>query len=95
MTEITQYIKKHRKVFIKTLGCQMNEYDSSRMKEVLQEHLNTKQTHDHNEADILLINTCSIRERAQEKVFHELGRWKKLKAKNPSKSSSMLNWEGF
>lgn len=76
-------IKQHKKVFIKTLGCQMNEYDSSRMHEVLQAHFNTTKTDDFTEADIILINTCSIREKAQEKVFHELGRWRKLKNKNP------------
>jgi len=76
-------IKQHKKVFIKTLGCQMNEYDSSRMNEVLEAHFNTTKTDDFTEADIILINTCSIREKAQEKVFHELGRWRKLKNKNP------------
>ncbi|WP_440615609.1 tRNA (N6-isopentenyl adenosine(37)-C2)-methylthiotransferase MiaB [Cysteiniphilum sp. 6C5] len=76
-------VKQHKKVYIKTLGCQMNEYDSSRMNEVLGEHFNTSKTEDYGEADIILINTCSIREKAQEKVFHELGRWKNLKNKNP------------
>ena len=76
-------VKQHKKVYIKTLGCQMNEYDSSRMNEVLGEHFNTSKTEDYSEADIILINTCSIREKAQEKVFHELGRWKNLKNKNP------------
>ncbi|WP_119343285.1 tRNA (N6-isopentenyl adenosine(37)-C2)-methylthiotransferase MiaB [Facilibium subflavum] len=75
--------KPNKKVFIKTLGCQMNEYDSSRMNEVLQAHFNTTKTEDFTEADIILINTCSIREKAQEKVFHELGRWKKLKNNKP------------
>lgn len=75
--------KPHKKVFIKTLGCQMNEYDSSRMNEVLEAHFDTEKTDDYKEADIILINTCSIREKAQEKVFHELGRWKTLKNKNP------------
>ncbi len=77
-------IKQNKKVFIKTLGCQMNEYDSSRMNEVLSEHFNTTKTDDYSKADIILINTCSIREKAQEKVFHELGRWKYLKNKNPN-----------
>ncbi len=76
-------VKQHKKVYIKTLGCQMNEYDSLRMNEVLGEHFNTSKTEDYSEADIILINTCSIREKAQEKVFHELGRWKNLKNKNP------------
>ncbi|MCF6766874.1 tRNA (N6-isopentenyl adenosine(37)-C2)-methylthiotransferase MiaB [Thiotrichales bacterium 19S11-10] len=71
--------KPFKKLFIKTLGCQMNEYDSSRMKEVLNENFQTEMTEKPAEADIILINTCSIREKAQEKVFHELGRWKQLK----------------
>ncbi|WP_018299399.1 tRNA (N6-isopentenyl adenosine(37)-C2)-methylthiotransferase MiaB [Fangia hongkongensis] len=75
--------KPNKKVYIKTLGCQMNEYDSSRMNEVLEANFNTTKTEDFKEADIILINTCSIREKAQEKVFHELGRWKTLKNKNP------------
>ena len=72
-------MKETKKVFIKTLGCQMNEYDSSRMHEILNENFTTTKTDDYKEADIIIINTCSIRERAQEKVFHELGRWKDLK----------------
>lgn len=68
-----------RKVYIKTHGCQMNEYDSAKMLDVLSEDQPTTLTTDPNEADILLLNTCSIREKAQEKVFSELGRWKKIK----------------
>ncbi|AEB28672.1 tRNA (N6-isopentenyl adenosine(37)-C2)-methylthiotransferase MiaB [Francisella hispaniensis] len=75
-------MKEQKKVFIKTLGCQMNEYDSARMHEVLNEHFHTVKTDDYKDADIILINTCSIREKAQEKVFHELGRWKGLKKTN-------------
>lgn len=75
----TTEIRPFKKLFIKTLGCQMNEYDSSRMKEVLNENFHTEMTEKPSEADIILINTCSIREKAQEKVFHELGRWKQLK----------------
>lgn len=71
--------KPFKKLFIKTLGCQMNEYDSSRMKEVLNAEFQTEITEKPAHADIILINTCSIREKAQEKVFHELGRWKQLK----------------
>lgn len=74
-------IKQDKKVFIKTMGCQMNEYDSSRMYEILNESYNTSKTDDYKEADIIIVNTCSIREKAQEKVFHQLGRWKKLKDK--------------
>jgi tRNA-2-methylthio-N6-dimethylallyladenosine synthase len=72
-----------KKLYIKTHGCQMNEYDSSRMKDLLGESHNMVPTEDPEDADVILINTCSIREKAQERLFHELGRWKKLKAKNP------------
>ena len=72
-----------KKVFIKTNGCQMNEYDSSKMADVLAVSHNIEQTKDIDEADILLLNTCSIREKAQEKVFSQLGQWRKLKDKNP------------
>lgn len=71
-----------KKLFIKTLGCQMNEYDSDRMKEIMATHFNTTLTEDVKQADYILLNTCSIREKAQEKVFHQLGRWKRLKSKN-------------
>ncbi|MBT5723095.1 MAG: tRNA (N6-isopentenyl adenosine(37)-C2)-methylthiotransferase MiaB [Gammaproteobacteria bacterium] len=72
------------KVFIKTHGCQMNEYDSSKMVDILSESQGYELTNDETEADLLLLNTCSIREKAQDKVFHQLGRWRKLKAKNPA-----------
>src|SRR3990167_7599568 len=72
-----------KKVFIKTYGCQMNEYDSARMQDVLAEHCATEKTDNIEEADIILLNTCSIREKAQEKVFSELGRIKFLKEKKP------------
>ncbi|MDC0598842.1 tRNA (N6-isopentenyl adenosine(37)-C2)-methylthiotransferase MiaB [Gammaproteobacteria bacterium] len=72
-----------KKVFIKTHGCQMNEYDSSRMLDLLHESRNMERVETPEEADILLLNTCSIREKAQEKVFHQLGRWRKLKTSNP------------
>ena len=68
-----------KKVFIKTHGCQMNEYDSAKMLDVLAENEPVEATNDPAEADILLLNTCSIREKAQEKVFSELGRWRPLK----------------
>jgi tRNA-2-methylthio-N6-dimethylallyladenosine synthase len=74
----------HKKLYIKTHGCQMNEYDSSRIKDLLGESHNMITTDDPEEADVLLVNTCSIREKAQEKLFHQLGRWKKLKNKNPN-----------
>ena len=71
-----------KKLFIKTHGCQMNEYDSSRMTDLLRDSHEVELTDNEKEADILLLNTCSIREKAQDKVFHQLGRWKKLKDKN-------------
>jgi len=71
------------KVFIKTHGCQMNEYDSAKMLDVLAEGCDLALTDDEAEADLLLLNTCSIREKAQEKVFSQLGRWKKLKQDKP------------
>ena len=71
------------KVFIKTHGCQMNEYDSSRMLDLLKESHGYELTDQESEADLLLLNTCSIREKAQEKVFHQLGRWRKIKARKP------------
>ncbi len=72
-----------KKLFIETHGCQMNEYDSHRMADLLGDTHELELTDDASEADVLLLNTCSIREKAQEKVFHQLGRWKKLKEKNP------------
>ena len=71
-----------KKFFIKTHGCQMNEYDSSKLADLLKTSCEMIQAQTPEEADILLLNTCSIREKAQEKVFHQLGRWKKIKDKN-------------
>lgn len=76
-------ITMRKKLFIETHGCQMNEYDSNRMADLLGDSYQLELTDDASEADVLLLNTCSIREKAQEKVFHQLGRWKKLKDKNP------------
>ena len=73
-----------KKLFIKTHGCQMNEYDSNRMQDLLGISHGFETTDKEEEADLILLNTCSIREKAQEKVFHQLGRWKKLKDKNPN-----------
>ncbi len=73
-----------KKLYIKTHGCQMNEYDSKRMAELLEEAEGYELVGTPEEADLLLLNTCSIREKAQEKVFHQLGRWKGLKAANPN-----------
>jgi len=72
-----------KKVYIKTHGCQMNEYDSSRMIDLLRDHWGAVPVATPEEADILLLNTCSIREKAQEKVFHQLGRWRALKNARP------------
>ena len=68
------------KLFIKTHGCQMNEYDSAKMADVLAASDGLELTDNPEEADVVLVNTCSIREKAQEKVFSQLGRWKALKA---------------
>jgi tRNA-2-methylthio-N6-dimethylallyladenosine synthase len=69
-------------LYIKTFGCQMNVYDSEKMADVLKHSHQIKLVEKAEQADILLLNTCSIREKAQEKLFHQLGRWKKLKDKN-------------
>jgi tRNA-2-methylthio-N6-dimethylallyladenosine synthase len=71
------------KLFIKTHGCQMNEYDSARMADVLAAEHGLELTQVEAEADVILINTCSIREKAQEKVFSQLGRWRQLKKDKP------------
>ena len=72
-----------RRYLIKTFGCQMNEYDSARMADVLEAGVGLLRTEDPAEADVLLMNTCSVREKAQEKVFSMLGEWRKLKAQRP------------
>jgi len=72
------------KLFIQTYGCQMNEYDSARMAEVLTESLGLERVGRAEDADVLLLNTCSVREKAQEKVFSQLGRWRPWKARNPA-----------
>jgi tRNA-2-methylthio-N6-dimethylallyladenosine synthase len=71
------------KLYIKTMGCQMNEYDSDKMADILRESHGYELTDNPEDAGLLLVNTCSIREKAQEKVFSELGRWRALKQKNP------------
>ena len=72
-----------RKLFIKTMGCQMNEYDSDKMVDTLKLAHNMISTDDPAEADVILLNTCSIREKAQEKVFSDLGRWRCFKKNRP------------
>ncbi|MBM3341844.1 MAG: tRNA (N6-isopentenyl adenosine(37)-C2)-methylthiotransferase MiaB [Betaproteobacteria bacterium] len=71
------------KVYIKTFGCQMNEYDSDKMADVLRASHDLQQTDNPAEADVILFNTCSVREKAQEKVFHDLGRVRQFKKANP------------
>ena len=73
-----------KKVFIKTFGCQMNEYDSSRMADLMQAAEGMQPTENPDEADVILINTCSVREKPQEKVFSQLGQFRPLKQKNPN-----------
>jgi tRNA-2-methylthio-N6-dimethylallyladenosine synthase len=70
--------------FIQTYGCQMNEYDSAKMADVLTAAFNAQATGDVAQADIVLVNTCSVREKAEEKVFSLLGRWRQLKEENPN-----------
>ena len=72
-----------KKYFIETQGCQMNEYDSDKMKDLLSKEMDFENTNNKEDADILIVNTCSIREKAQEKVFSLLGKWRKLKNKKP------------
>ena len=72
-----------KKYYIETQGCQMNEYDSNKMKDLLSKEMNFIGTDIKEDADVLIVNTCSIREKAQEKVFSLLGKWRKLKDKKP------------
>ena len=72
------------KLYIKTYGCQMNEYDSQKTLEILKQDPTVEETSNPEDADIILLNTCSIREKAEEKVYSELGRLRKLKIKNPN-----------
>ena len=83
----TQYLihsrKMTKKLFIKTFGCQMNDYDSRRIVDLLAQSHGMEKTDDAQSADVLLLNTCSVREKAQEKVFSQLGRWRELKDSRP------------
>ena len=72
-----------KKLYIKTHGCQMNEYDSAKMADLLKEKEGFELAKNEDEADLLILNTCSIREKAQEKVFHQIGRWRKIKEEKP------------
>jgi tRNA-2-methylthio-N6-dimethylallyladenosine synthase len=71
------------RLFVKTFGCQMNEYDSARMADVLREAEGLEPTEEPHDADVLLVNTCSVREKAQEKVFSLLGEWRRIKQRRP------------
>jgi tRNA-2-methylthio-N6-dimethylallyladenosine synthase len=73
-----------RKVYIQTFGCQMNEYDSSRMADLMRITEGMEQTEYPEQADVILLNTCSVREKPQERVFHQLGRYRELKLANPN-----------
>lgn len=73
-----------KNIYIKTWGCQMNEHDSSMIANILEQNNDYKCIKNDLDANILILNTCSIREKAQEKLFHQLGRWRKFKEKNPN-----------
>ena len=73
-----------KKLYIRTFGCQMNEYDSDKMADVLEADLGLARTDRVDDADVILFNTCSVREKAQERVFHDLGRVRELKRANPA-----------
>ena len=72
-----------KKLFIKTHGCQMNEYDSDKIADLMQTEEDFVLVDNEKDADLLVLNTCSIREKAQEKVFHQIGRWRKIKDVKP------------
>ena len=72
-----------KKLFVKTHGCQMNEYDSAKMIDLLQAEEDFELVESEEQADLLILNTCSIREKAQERVLHQIGRWRKIKDKKP------------
>ena len=72
-----------KKLLIRTFGCQMNEYDTAKMADVLKASHGLELTEAPEEADVLLLNTCSVREKAQEKVFSHLGVWRSMKEANP------------
>lgn len=80
-----------QKLYIQTNGCQMNEYDSDKMRDVLQASHGLELVDDPKLADVLLLNTCSIREKAQEKVFSALGQWRKFK-RCTSKCGDWCGW---
>ena len=73
-----------KKIFVKTFGCQMNEYDSEKIVDLMRDHEGYERTNIPDDADLILFNTCSVREKAQEKVFSDLGRVRRLKEENPN-----------
>ncbi|MGB4563122.1 MAG: tRNA (N6-isopentenyl adenosine(37)-C2)-methylthiotransferase MiaB, partial [Methylophilaceae bacterium] len=73
-----------KKIFIKTFGCQMNEYDSDQIANLMNHHKGYQKTEDMEDADLVVLNTCSIREKAEDKVYDQLGRIKELKMNKPS-----------
>ena len=73
-----------KKIFIKTFGCQMNEYDSDQIANLMHQHKGYQKTEDMEDADLVVLNTCSIREKAEDKVYDQLGRIKELKVNKPS-----------
>ena len=79
-----------KKLYIRTFGCQMNEYDSDKMADVLGANEELVKTDNPEEADVILFNTCSVREKAQERVFHDLGRVRLLKQAKPD---LIIAWE--
>jgi len=83
VADVTSPRKSGGKLYIKTFGCQMNDYDSTRMADLLGSSHGYQLVAEPEQADVLLLNTCSIREKAQEKVFSQLGRWNEIKQRNP------------
>jgi len=82
--QINPMLAQTKKVYVKTFGCQMNEYDSTKMIDVLNDVHHYEKTNDPNDADILLVNTCSIREKAEDKLYSLLGEWRELKQTRPN-----------
>ena len=76
-------LKMTKKLFVKTHGCQMNEYDSAKMIDLLKAEEDFELVDSEDQADLLILNACSIREKAQERVFHQIGRWRKIKEVKP------------
>ena len=73
-----------KKLYVKSFGCQMNEYDSEKIEDILKSKKNLSQTNSPEDADLIVLNTCSVREKAEIKLFSDLGRYRKLKEENPN-----------